>query len=54
MVLSYFNILAVTLIYNVSKNKTDDVHLDKIVDQISWISILFKKCGAQIEAKGNF
>lgn len=54
MVLSYFNILAVSLIYNISKNNTEDISLDKIIDQISWISILFKKCGAQIEAKGNF
>uniref|UniRef100_A0A2S2Q7I6 Dihydroxyacetone phosphate acyltransferase n=1 Tax=Sipha flava TaxID=143950 RepID=A0A2S2Q7I6_9HEMI len=51
MVLSYFNILAVALLYNISKNNTNDIPLDKIIDQISWISLLFKKCGAQIEAK---
>lgn len=55
MILSYFNILAVTLIYNLSKNMTElYVHLDIITEQINWISILFKKCGAQIETKGKF
>lgn len=53
MVLSYFNILAITLIYNFAKNKTEYIHLDTIIDQINWISTLFKKCGAQIEANGK-
>uniref|UniRef100_A0A2H8TI04 Dihydroxyacetone phosphate acyltransferase n=1 Tax=Melanaphis sacchari TaxID=742174 RepID=A0A2H8TI04_9HEMI len=51
MILSYFNILAVALIYNLSKNNTEDIHLDKVTYQISWISKLFKKCGAQIEVQ---
>lgn len=33
---------------------SNDVHLDTVIDQIGWISTLFKKCGAQIETKGNF
>jgi len=52
MVLSYSNILAVALMYNLSKNVFKDIHLNVLVDQIKWISILFKKCGAQIEVKG--
>lgn len=51
MILSYSNILAVALIYNLSKNKTEDIHLNIIINQISWISTLFKKCGAQIEVE---
>ncbi|XP_060848159.1 dihydroxyacetone phosphate acyltransferase isoform X1 [Rhopalosiphum padi] len=51
MILSYFNILAVALIYNLSKNKTEEIHLDIIINQIRWISKLFKKCGAQIEVQ---
>lgn len=51
MILSYFNILAVALIYNLSKNMTEDIHLDKLINQIIWISKLFKKCGAQIEVR---
>lgn len=54
MVLSYSNILAITLIYNLFKNKTECVHLDTIIEQINWISTFFKKCGAQIEANGKF
>jgi len=54
MILSYFNILAVTLTYNVYKNMTEWVHLDIITDQIGWISVFFKKCGARIETKGKF
>lgn len=54
MILSYSNILAVALVYNLFKNMTKDVHLDIIIDQINWISILFKKCGAQIETKGLY
>lgn len=54
MILSYFNILAVALIYNLSKNITEGIHLSIIIDQISWMSKLFKKCGAQIETRGNF
>lgn len=53
MILSYSNILAVALIYNLSKNKTEDIHLNIIINQISWISTLFKKCGAQIEVEGK-
>jgi len=53
MILSYFNILAVALIYNLSKNKTEEIHLDVIINQIRWISKLFKKCGAQIEVQGK-
>ncbi|XP_060857362.1 dihydroxyacetone phosphate acyltransferase isoform X1 [Metopolophium dirhodum] len=51
MILSYFNILSVALIYNLSKNMTEAIHLDEIINQISWISTLFKKCGAQIEVQ---
>lgn len=53
MILSYFNILAVALLYNLSKNKCEDIHFDVAIDQITWISKLFKKCGAQIEARGK-
>jgi len=53
MILSYFNILSVALIYNLSKNMTEAIHLDEIINQISWISTLFKKCGAQIEVQGK-
>lgn len=53
MILSYSNILAVALVYNISMNMTEDIHLDIIIDQIRWICILFKKFGAQIETKGN-
>lgn len=53
MILSYFNILAVALIYNLSKNMTEDIHLDIIMNQVCWISALFKKCGAQIEVPGK-
>ncbi|XP_022163060.1 dihydroxyacetone phosphate acyltransferase isoform X1 [Myzus persicae] len=52
MILSYFNILSVALIYNLSKNMTEAIHLDVIINQVSWISALFKKCGAQIEVQG--
>jgi len=52
MILSYSNILAVILVYNLFQNATQTVHLDTVIDQISWISILFKKCGAKIETKG--
>jgi len=53
MILSYFNILAVALIYNLSKNLTEDVDFDIIIKQISWIGTLFKKCGSQIEVQGK-
>lgn len=53
MILSYSNILAVALIYNLSKNKTEDIHLNIIINQIRWISTLFKKCGAQIEVESK-
>lgn len=32
---------------------TENIHLDIIIDQLNWIVTLFKKCGAQIEAKGK-
>jgi len=32
---------------------TEAIHLDEIINQISWISTLFKKCGAQIEVQGK-
>lgn len=54
MILSYFNILAVVIIYNLYENTFKDVHLNIVIDQVNWISTLFKKCGAQIETKGKF
>lgn len=54
MILSYFNILAIALVYNLFTNMTEDIHLDTLVDQIKWMCLLFKKCGAQIEAKGEY
>lgn len=54
MILSYFNILAVALVYNLFTNMTEDIHLNVIIDQIRWMCLLFKKCGAQIEAKGDY
>lgn len=54
MIVSYFNLIAVVLIYNLFNTTTDNIHLDIMIDQIKWISTLFEKCGAQIEAKGIF
>lgn len=33
---------------------TEAIHLDVIINQVSWISALFKKCGAQIEVQGKY
>lgn len=54
MIISYFNIVAVVLIYNLFNKMTDDIHLDIMIEQIIWIRTLFEKCGAQIETKGIF
>lgn len=53
MILSYFNILAVVLLYNLSKSVTEGIHLSIIIDQINLMSNLLKKCGAQIETRGK-
>ncbi|XP_050438343.1 dihydroxyacetone phosphate acyltransferase isoform X2 [Adelges cooleyi] len=49
MVLSYVNILAVALNYNLSRHSIKTVQLDIVVNQINWIKNLLRKCGARIE-----
>ncbi|XP_050530534.1 dihydroxyacetone phosphate acyltransferase isoform X2 [Daktulosphaira vitifoliae] len=51
IVLSYINILAVDLIFCLSKNYSNQIHLDTVIDNIFWINKLFEKCGATVEIK---